>query len=480
MKQVLLAIVFMTLITTCQTNPENIQSSVFLQINQRFENIKNDPVRLREFLWEMPKGGDIHHHALGSVFAEDYLDLAIEKKLFINPQTYQLYFDETDALSKNDEQAIPINELLSKSADEREKTIDHWSVRNHKEHGRNGHHWFFATFQKFEPAMIGNEPWFLSKLCEAAARENVQYLETMVAVPTIVQRVGRLAEGKSWAPETSMKDHLTEWLGYLEDQGIDQWVEYNAEVMDHWIKLTDTHGVTLRFQTVGLRIIPELQVVFAHLLLAFKTALISDHLVGVNFVAPEDHTISLSHYKAHMAIFHFLKNEYPHVNLSLHAGELAPDKGDTQSQDMTYHIDEAVTVAGAQRIGHGVDILSETRKDELLTIMRKRQIAIEMNLESNDVILETTPDTHPLKTYIEADVPVCIASDDAGILRSDLTRQYEMLVDYYPELSYAQLKEIVMNSIRYSFLSSAEKSGELERLEDKFLEFEKVCFACTK
>lgn len=474
MKKVLLAIVFMTLITTCRTKTENALFSAFLQTDQQFESIKNNPIKLREFLWKMPKGGDIHHHALGSVFAEDYLELAIEKGLFINPQSYQLYFDETDALSKHDEQAVPINELLGKSAAAREHIIDHWSVRNHKEHGRNGHHWFFSTFHKFEPAMIGNEPWFLSKLCAAAARENVQYLETMVAVPSIVQRVSRLVEDKPWAPETSMKDHLAEWLGYLEDQGIDQWAEYNAEVMDHWIKSTDRHGVTLRFQTVGFRITPELPVIFAHLLLAFKTALVSHNLVGVNFVAPEDHSISLSHYKAHMAMFHFLRNQYPQVQLSLHAGELSLAKGDTQPRDMTYHIDEAITVAGAQRIGHGVDILSEIRKDELLTIMRKRQIAIELNLESNAVILETTRDTHPLKTYIEAGVPVCIASDDAGILRSDLTRQYEMLIAYYPELSYTQLKETVTNSIQFSFLNPADKSVELERLKDAFMEFEKT------
>ncbi|GAB5522271.1 MAG: adenosine deaminase [Roseivirga sp.] len=462
----------MTLITTCKTAPKNAQPSAILQVNQQFEKIKGDPVALREFLWKMPKGGDIHHHALGSVFAEDYLDLAIEKKLFINPHSYQLYFDETDALSKRDEQAIAIHQLIESDPKEKENIIDHWSVRNHRENGRNGHHWFFATFQKFEPAMIGNEPWFLSKLCKAAARENVQYLETMVAVPSIVERVGRQAKAKTWAPEISMKDHLLEWLRYLEAQGIDQWATYNAEVMDHWAKSIDTYGVTLRFQTVGLRIIPEMEVLFAHLLLAFKTALISDNVVGVNFVAPEDHAISLSHYSEHMAMFHFLRDKYPQVNLSLHAGELSPGKGDTQSHDMTYHIDEAITVAGAQRIGHGIDIHSETRHEELLTIMRKRQIAIELSLESNAVILETTPNTHPLKTYIEAGVPVCIASDDAGILRSDLTRQYEMLVEYYPELSYEQLREIVMNSIRYSFLNSTEKSGALERLEEAFQKFE--------
>lgn len=464
----------MTLITACEKPVKNGPLIYKNSVSQYFESIKGNPEALREFLWKMPKGGDIHHHALGSVFAEDYLDLALDKGLFINPQSYQLYFDETEALSKNDEQAIPIKEFLQSSPDERESIIDHWSIRNHKKNGRSGHHWFFSTFQRFEPAMIGNEPYFLSKLCQAAAAENIQYLETMVAVPSILQRVSELTEGKEWAPHISVKDHIGEWLDHLESKGIDQWVEYNAEVMDHWIKSTDRHGVNLKFQTVGLRIIPEIPVVFAHLLLAFKTALLTENLVGVNFVAPEDHTVSLSHYKTHMAMFRFLKARYPEVKLSLHAGELALDKGDTQAEDLTSHIDHAVTIAGAQRIGHGIDINYEARKDVLLTIMRKRQIAVELNLESNAVILETTPETHPLKTYLEAGVPVCISSDDAGILRSDLTHQFEMLVEYYPEISYSQLKEIVMNSIQYSFLESNERSEEMEKLEDGFVKFEKI------
>ncbi|MCE7996037.1 MAG: hypothetical protein HEP71_28920 [Roseivirga sp.] len=473
MKKAFLTIACITLITTCENSQETCIDFTRNDIGQYFENVKKDPVALREFLWQMPKGGDIHHHALGSVFAEDYVNLALDKGLYINPDTYQLYFDETDALSKDDEQAIPINTLIDRDSLAKEHIIDHWSVRNHKENGRDGRHWFFSTFQKFEPAMIGNEPYFLSKLCKAASLENVQYLETMVAVPSIVQRVGRLTEGKEWKPQTSVKDHLDDWFNHFEEKDIDQWAEYNAEVMDHWIRSTNTHGVTLKFQAVGLRIIPDLPITFAHLVLAFKTALITKNLVGVNFVAPEDHTISLSHYKTHMAMFRFLRYKYPEVKLSLHAGELVPDKGDVQANDLTYHIDEAITIAEAQRIGHGVDILSEPRKDELLTIMRKRQIAVELNLESNAVILETTPKTHPLQTYLEADVPLCISSDDAGILRSDLTRQYEMLVEYYPGISYGELKGLVENSIQYSFLDENDRTIELKKLKRLFQEFEK-------
>ena len=39
---------------------------------------KNDPVKLRNFLFRMPKGGDLHNHLTGSIYAESYLGWAAE------------------------------------------------------------------------------------------------------------------------------------------------------------------------------------------------------------------------------------------------------------------------------------------------------------------------------------------------------------------------------------------------------------------
>lgn len=463
----------MTLIISCQPPsqypPQKSQTEL---IANHFEQIKQDPEALRQFFWKMPKGGDLHHHALGSVWAEDYLQLALEKNLWINSQTYQLYFDQTDALSKKQTNAIALNDLIKAQPRAKENIIDHWSVRNHREKGRDGHHWFFATFEKFEPAMIGNESYFLSKLCEAAAAENIQYLETMVAVPSIVQRVSGLVKDKNWEPGISLQAHLNDWFEHLESQGIDQWADYNAEVMEHWMSKTEKHGVRLKFQTVGLRILPDPAMVFAHLMLAFKTAMLTDELVGVNFVAPEDHNVALENYNTHMAMFRFLREKYPEVNLSLHAGELVPDKGDVQDKDLTYHIDHAITVAGAQRIGHGVDLNLEDRKKEILTLMKEKRIAVEINLESNEVILETSPSSHPIRHYLEAGVPVCISSDDAAILRTDLTHQYEILIDYLPEVTYTQVKDMVFNSIEYSFLNEEDNAETMTGLKQAFSRFE--------
>src|SRR5579884_4245601 len=46
-----------------------------------FESIRNSPPLLEAFLREMPKGGDLHNHLSGAVYAESYLQFAIHDGL---------------------------------------------------------------------------------------------------------------------------------------------------------------------------------------------------------------------------------------------------------------------------------------------------------------------------------------------------------------------------------------------------------------
>ncbi|WP_208502805.1 hypothetical protein [Roseivirga sp. E12] len=458
----------MTLISACTTAPKETHYTTSQQATETyFDQIKDQAHFLREFLWAMPKGGDIHHHALGAIWAEDYLKIAIEKDFLINPHTFQLYATESVAKAHNDSNVLNINQYLSESPVGRDLIIDSWSMRNHKVDSVKGRDHFFNSFQKFEEAMSGNEVELLSKLCKTAAAENIQYLETMVGIPSIMKQVADLTQGKEWNPGISVKDHLAEWFDYLEQKGVDAWADYNAEVMDHWMQNINTHGITLSFQTVGMRIIPDQAVIFSHLMLAFKTALLSDHVVGVNFVAPEDDAISIENYSTHMAMFRFLKSKYPEVSLTLHAGEL----NDT-NQPINGHIHQAVSVAGASRIGHGFDIMQQDDPQKTLELMRLKGVAVEVNIETNQVILESDSATHPLKAYLASEVPVCISSDDPGILRSDLTNQYQLALQYLPELSYQDIKKLVFNSIEYSFLNQGKKNEVRLGLTEAFQKFE--------
>ena len=135
--------------------------------------------------------------------------------------------------------------------------------------------------------------------------------------------------------------------------------------------------------------------------------------------------------------------------MTLHAGELAP--GLVPPEGLCCHVRLAVEQARADRIGHGVDVMYEDRPYDLLKNMADKGVLVEINLTSNKVILGIEGKHHPFATYRKLGVPVALSTDDEGVSRIDLTHEYVRAVQAF-DLVYADLKEMVRNSLEYSFL----------------------------
>jgi adenosine deaminase len=88
----------------------------------------------------------------------------------------------------------------------------------------------------------------------------------------------------------------------------------------------------------------------------------------------------------------------------------------------------------------------------LLKEMADRHIMTEINLTSNDVILDVKAPFHPLPSYREAHVPVALSTDDEGVSRIDLTHEYTRAALEYG-LTYHELKDMVRTGIEHSFLA---------------------------
>jgi adenosine deaminase len=108
----------------------------------------------------------------------------------------------------------------------------------------------------------------------------------------------------------------------------------------------------------------------------------------------------------------------------------------------------------------------------LLAEMRKRQVAVEINLTSNDVILGVRGKDHPLPAYLAAGVPVVISTDDAGVSRIDLTNEYFRAARDYG-LGYRMLKAIARNALIHSFLDAGQRRKELDRFDRSYADFER-------
>jgi adenosine deaminase len=196
---------------------------------------------------------------------------------------------------------------------------------------------------------------------------------------------------------------------------------------------------------------------FGQLISAYESAAKTPHLVAANLSSPEDDTTSLKNYELHMAMLDFLNTKYTVANTSplhitLHAGEVTPQYLPAGYETHnTFHVRSAVEIGHAERIGHGIDILTETDSSALMDAMAKKGVMVEICLSSNDQILEVKGTKHPLSEYLKHGVPVALATDDQGVSRSSLAGEY-MRAALDQKVKYRELKTMARNSLEHAFL----------------------------
>ena len=194
--------------------------------------------------------------------------------------------------------------------------------------------------------------------------------------------------------------------------------------------------------------------VYAQTVLAYKLIKADPRIVGLNFVAPEDHPIALRDYSMHMEFIREIGTMFPEQTrgITLHSGELA--LGLVPPEHLGWHITEAIEVAGARRVGHAVDIAHTPDLYRLLKKMAEDEIMVEINLTSNDVILGIKYPYHPFELYMEYGVPMALSTDDEGVSRIDLTHEYQLATQTF-DLNYARLRALSRNALQYNFLPGA-------------------------
>lgn len=422
------------------------------RLDAQFAQAAQDRALLRLLLQRFPKGADLHRHSEGAIYAEDFIDWAAGRE--------GCFVIDSQVLAQgpcNEPASVPLTGLGVRDAALYNKAVDALSMGRHDEDAAedavSGHERFFRTFRRFEFGTRGERARIIAANRAEAAREHIHYLELMAGVD--MRRDLRTAFGTEPWNEADMAGRFARLQAFVKEA-----IPVARATVDETQRKVDELGgcgtekpapaceVTLRYlMTIGREAAPEQ--VFGRLVLAFSMVDADPRYVGVNIAQPEDGPISMRDYSLHMRMFAFLKQRFPKVPLTLHAGELS--LGLVPPQGLTFHIREAVEIAGASRIGHGVDIAYETDAPQLLARMARDRIAVEVNLTSNDVILGVKGSEHPLWLYLAAGVPVALSSDDPGVSRVDLTRDYERAVLEHG-LSYTQLRQISRDSLTYSFL----------------------------
>jgi adenosine deaminase len=419
-----------------------------LRTEHYMQSVRANVPLLAAFLREMPKGGDLHYHLSGGIYAETMITWAAEAKLCVVTQTLQLVQPPCNEAAGN----VPAENALGDPVLYR-KIIDAWSMRNWQLSGQSGHDHFFDTFSKFGPAGDGHTGDMLAEAARRAAQNHEIYQELMFTaddgkVAGVGKQVGWIDDFKTMR-ETLLANGLLDAVeaGRRNIDAAEK--QRDADLQCGSDKPDPACKVTQRVIYQVLRGIPK-QMVFAQILAGFEMASRDPRVVGFNLVMPEDYYVPMRDYDLHMRIIDFLKPLYPKVHITLHAGELAP--GLVPPDGLSFHIREAVEQGHAERIGHGVDVMEENRATDLLKEMAKRGVMVEINLTSNDVILGVKGKEHPLATYLKFGVPVALSTDDEGVSRSDLSMEYLKSVTDQ-DLSYAQLKGMARTSLEHAFVA---------------------------
>jgi hypothetical protein len=430
---------------------------------RHLDAIRDQPAQLEAFLRQFPKGADLHNHLSGAIYAENFIRWAMADGLCIDKAQLALVNGPC------------IGGLIPAGAARDDKPlyaalVAALSMKDFVPDGETGHDHFFAAFDKFAAAESAREGDMLADALRQAASDHTVYLELM------------------WSPGMPAARHLGMKIGWDADfsqlraklmaAGIDSIVtrvrhemderEAHARALLHCAEPARREpacDVTVRYLAQIIRVFPPEQV-FAQDVFAFRLVEADPRFVGLNIVGPEDDPISLHDYALDMRMFGYLHGLDPDVAMALHAGELVLGRRGglrrVRPEDLRFHVRQAVDIAHARRIGHGVDIEHEDEWRQLIAEMAAKHILVEINLTSNAQILGVTGNAHPFMTYWAAGVPVALSTDDEGVERIDLTHEYVRATREY-HLSFAQLVALSRNSLAYGFIPGANLWSDIDR-----------------
>lgn len=179
-------------------------------------------------------------------------------------------------------------------------------------------------------------------------------------------------------------------------------------------------------------------------------------IVGIDFLGDE---ATLPVFEAAQDIYGPRFGKTVAIKKTLHAGE----RGDVRNA-------RDGMLLGADRLGHG---LALDQDPVALEWAARRQLPVEMSLTSNLRLAGVSDlSLHPLLRFLRLGLKPSLSTDNEGILQTDIAQDCRRLV-METDVSYAEMRQLFVNSLDASFLPEAEKRGLLQKLEEQLAGFEK-------
>ncbi len=267
-----------------------------------------NPLDLRAFLAAMPKGGDLHVHLVGAVYAESWIGAAAEDQMCVNISSLSLVQPHSQGTCEQGE--VPAGKAYH---DQHlyDALVDAFSMRGFvPSAGVTGHDHFFDAFPKFMTVDPRHTGEWLDEVATRAAAQNEQYLELMVTPP--FDHTAAIAKEFGWSANRGFTEFREQLLahGLRDDVAV---VRSYLDQAESSRRQSERCGepnpaapcdLKIRYIYQVLRAFPPEQV-FAQTLLGFEAAVADPRIVAVNYVQPEDGQVAMSDYSLHMRMLDF-------------------------------------------------------------------------------------------------------------------------------------------------------------------------------
>ncbi|MEC7838687.1 MAG: hypothetical protein VX777_01455 [Chlamydiota bacterium] len=381
------------------------------------------------------------------------------------------------------------------------------SMKGASHNSKNGDNHFFSAFYSLEN-ICRHMPLKrkLELLLENTDNQNIDYLEIAIwferkPLPSVyLEQFDELFNAGK-----------IDQLLHLLNNWVDDYVCTARKKIEECKKVTDSKLIKRGFNTENIfsidnpvvtrfiidndRTLPSLAEIFASFAASMALEEREEVVVGSGFAGKEHEYNALNFFDQHMEIIKSLKDRYVNANVTLHAGEF--------NDYISYPTLASRNVRGSlvaqpNRLGHCVAISEDNKLMELIETIKKKEIAIEVCLSSNENVLGITNGNHPIILFIRNGVPFVFCTDDEGVNRSSLSKEFAKAAIRYGKhdshlsedsrLTYHLMKKSSLQSIRKSFLSGEsiykssflqlcdlfnnvrEKGHKLSKEQEEFLE----------
>jgi adenosine deaminase CECR1 len=412
----------------------------------QFERLKAEATReqLYALLYDLPKGGDLHHHGTLAAYPEEWLAAATDPAVlkgneFFTRLRFNACADSAEPFLRYHNIARFQWRRLSECAKAEYVSLTSLSTEQRSQ-------WISALILDRDGE--GRDEFFervVLRVTALARDPNV----LMEVIARYLQRYGR--EGLRYLETQSNP------LGAVDAEGnavsAEEYVRITKAMLDRPdVKAT---GITVRFLFSVIRFHPNSESLIER---AYEFVhRYRDLWVGVNLVGREDN--DKGHALRFLETFRKMRRKYAGVHLSIHGGEV-----DAPGREVRNTL-----LLGAERVGHAVNLITDP---DTMLLMRNGRNLVEVSLVSNR-LLEYVPSFahHPFPEYLRFGIPVCLNTDDPGVWDSNLTDEYFIAGRNF-DLAWEEVVRIGRASIEHSFTPAALKAELLRNYDSAVKAFE--------